>query len=40
MIKVIVLLGQNRLRLDLRVEGAEQQDAVFETLTIEGKAVR
>ena len=30
----------DRLRLDLRVEGADQQGAIFETLTIEGEAVR
>jgi len=30
----------DRLRLDVRVEGAEQQGAAFETLTIEGEAVR
>lgn len=40
LIKVIALLSQNRLRLDVRVEGAEHQDVVFETLTVEGEAVR
>lgn len=40
MIKVIVLLSQERLRLDVRVEGAEQQGTIFETLTIDGQALR
>ena len=35
-----MLLGQEQLRLDVRVEGAEQYTARFETLAIEGDAVR
>ena len=40
MIKVVALPGQDRLRLDIRVECAEQQGTGFKTLMIEGKAMR
>ncbi len=39
-IKVVVLPGQDRLRLDIRVECAEQHGIGFKTLMIEGKAMR
>jgi hypothetical protein len=39
-IKVIARPGQDRLRLDVGVERAGQRAARFETLTVEGNAVR
>jgi hypothetical protein len=39
MIKEAALLGWDRLRLNIRVEFAEQRGFDFETLMIEGKAV-
>ena len=35
----VALLSQDQLRLDVRVEGAEQHTVRFETLTIEGNTV-
>ena len=35
----VALLSKDQLRLDVRVEGAEQHAARFETLTIEGNTV-
>lgn len=35
----VALLSKDQLRLDVRVEGAEQHAARFETLMIEGNTV-
>lgn len=40
MIKVVVRPGQDRPGLDVGVEGADQNAACFEALTIESDAVR
>jgi hypothetical protein len=40
MVKVIVLPGQEQLRLDVRIECAEQHGSCFKALIIEGNAVR
>ena len=37
MTKVTVLLRQDRLNLDVRLERAEQKAVLFETLTIQGE---